>query len=875
MRMPGDCFSPELFTKMAKKIAQLTKVVYTLNSRAEDQETLMLAMKQLHEEDMKRVTRDANDKMVRCQNQVSRQVALLEGALVRERLERFRLEGELRGHRHQQQLEPAGQLVSLCAEMREASVLLRSKLDAFDRLQLHVALAMEGLPANPDPPGMTSSVIVHGQVENDCILRKNDFLRDHCDKLAEENRRMRVNFEGDLAQLRSFYEEKLHSSRRLQLANDASLHASRVDALLLELAHSEQQLDRYCKEARALSDELEKRDKSLKVMDDQASGSQQALLQLTGRLKQSEAALNQLKMSCALYKQDSIAKRDRIASLEATSREQQARIEHLEAEVLQVAPTLARCEAQQKKLADTQEILESTKKELQAKQQKLEDLERRLNSCRDECKCLKLIQAQVKESLSEAEHKIYVLHSELDQKAEALSKKDQEIRSLQISIKDVKEDSRERASGGCTTRPPVGAAVFARAKGRRRRRRRQSSSGEQRGWWRSPSRDALRAESRRGVRSSGLQQRETMSDTANAASPAQEETTQDIQEHEDSVMKMQVMTKNCGKLTVHVQGDMDNLEKKAVFLTVHDIGNNHSSFQDFVDHPCMAEIKQRSVFIHVDVPGQEDNATELPSEFNFPTIQMMGEDLISVLDHLKINLVVGFGEGAGANILVRFALAHPSRVLGLILMHLVSTGVGMMEYFKDKIMNWKLQNVGMNPSAEQYLVLHKFGAEQLEMVDNKERLISDYTEKLKKQINPRNLKRYVESYMNRKDISGLIEANLKSMDVLLVTGSKAAHAQAVQNMYARMDKQKTSLLKVDAVGDVLQESPEKLAQSLLLFVKGLGFLTSITLPGVERQRTFSGGDHKMLGAVGRRHTLSMEDYDIPRTRRTSLTAVQK
>ncbi|KAL3222341.1 hypothetical protein MRX96_028440 [Rhipicephalus microplus] len=652
MRMPGDCFSPELFTKMAKKIAQLTKVVYTLNSRAEDQETLMLAMKQLHEEDMKRVTRDANDKMVRCQNQVCRQVALLEGALVRERLERFRLEGELRGHRHQQQLEPAGQLVSLCAEMREASVLLRSKLDAFDRLQLHVALAMEGLPANPDPPGMTSSVIVHGQVENDCILRKNDFLRDHCDKLAEENRRMRVNFEGDLAQLRSFYEEKLHSSRRLQLANDASLHASRVDALLLELAHSEQQLDRYCKEARALSDELEKRDKSLKVMDDQASGSQQALLQLTGRLKQSEAALNQLKMSCALYKQESIAKRgtyffnfatmlahyvftvgtrpgsqrgeptasphgrnhrdvatwtsqdggdppvsyvssrpwrrqerarvgvapahlyrpfqgrtvedadrrangaclpvpagtrfcecgavvihnshelgklhrhrtqatqpssressqersgaavramlaraaqeadfaqwllrvasghassesppaplsitatvergaagpgetlvaaaltpevasmtleaDRIASLEATSREQQARIEHLEAEVLQVAPTLARCEAQQKKLADTQEILESTKKELQAKQQKLEDLERRLNSCRDECKCLKLIQAQVKESLSEAEHKIYVLHSELDQKAEALSKKDQEIRSLQISIKDVK-----------------------------------------------------------------------------------------------------------------------------------------------------------------------------------------------------------------------------------------------------------------------------------------------------------------------------------------------------------------------------------------------------------------------------------------------------
>ncbi|EEC01163.1 conserved hypothetical protein, partial [Ixodes scapularis] len=338
------------------------------------------------------------------------------------------------------------------------------------------------------------------------------------------------------------------------------------------------------------------------------------------------------------------------------------------------------------------------------------------------------------------------------------------------------------------------------------------------------------------------------------------------------VQKIEVMTKNCGKLTVHVQGDMDNLEKKAVFLTVHDIGNNHTSFQDFVDHPCMSEIKQRSVFIHVDVPGQEDTATELPNDFNFPTIQMMGEDLISVVDHLKINLVVGFGEGAGANILVRFALAHSSRVLGLILMHLVSTGVGMMEYFKDKIMNWKLQNVGMNPSAEQYLVLHKFGAVSFV-------ILNDTRSKPRTQINRRihTASRCTRSSTRRKDTANAVTLRFQqtNMDVLLVTGSKAAHAQAVQNMYARMDKQKTSILKVDAVGDVLQEAPEKLAQSLLLCVKGLGFLTSITLPGVERQRTFSGGDHKMLGAVGRRHTLSMEEYDLPRTRRTSLTAVQK
>lgn len=39
-----------------------------------------------------------------------------------------------------------------------------------------------------------------------------------------------------------------------------------------------------------------------------------------------------------------------------------------------------------------------------------------------------------------------------------------------------------------------------------------------------------------------------------------------------------------------------------------------TSFHDFVEHPTMCEIKERSVFIHVDIPGQEDNATDLADE---------------------------------------------------------------------------------------------------------------------------------------------------------------------------------------------------------------------------------------------------------------------
>lgn len=42
-----------------------------------------------------------------------------------------------------------------------------------------------------------------------------------------------------------------------------------------------------------------------------------------------------------------------------------------------------------------------------------------------------------------------------------------------------------------------------------------------------------------------------------------------------------------------------------------------------------------------------------------------GELLIpTIVDQLELKLVVAMGEGAGANVLGRFALAHPTRALG-------------------------------------------------------------------------------------------------------------------------------------------------------------------------------------------------------------------
>lgn len=117
----------------------------------------------------------------------------------------------------------------------------------------------------------------------------------------------------------------------------------------------------------------------------------------------------------------------------------------------------------------------------------------------------------------------------------------------------------------------------------------------------------------------------------------------------------------------------------------------------------MSEIRLRSVFIHVDVCGQENNASDID---NFPTIQQLGEVvLLKVLDELKIPICVGIGDGAGANILARFALAHPERVLGLVLVNLVSAGVGFLESIKEKF--FAKRRSSQQFASEELIALHK------------------------------------------------------------------------------------------------------------------------------------------------------------------------
>nr|XP_029727721.1 uncharacterized protein ZK1073.1 isoform X2 [Aedes albopictus] len=330
-----------------------------------------------------------------------------------------------------------------------------------------------------------------------------------------------------------------------------------------------------------------------------------------------------------------------------------------------------------------------------------------------------------------------------------------------------------------------------------------------------------------------------------------------------------VKTEKSGELIVTVQGDLSQQEKRAVFLTVHDLGCNHTSFEDFVNSACMIEIKERSCFIHIDVPGHADNAPTLPENFQFPTLQTLGEELITVLDFLHVKYVIGLGEGAGANVLARFGLAHPSRCLGLILINVTGSAASVLDAFKTKFISWKGDEIGQ--SAEDFLLYHKFGYQLVGDNPDKEKIVTEFQSRLHSSLNNKNLKQYVKAFTSREN---LCLKNCK-VDLLLVTGVMSPYAGVVEKMFKDLNKEKVTLLKVERAGDVLADAPAKVAQSILLFCKGQGLLTSVVLPGVDRNRAFStssGGSSD--GTPGGRRLsrgMSMEDYDKPNIRRLSIT----
>jgi pimeloyl-ACP methyl ester carboxylesterase len=294
-----------------------------------------------------------------------------------------------------------------------------------------------------------------------------------------------------------------------------------------------------------------------------------------------------------------------------------------------------------------------------------------------------------------------------------------------------------------------------------------------------------------------------------------------------------------GSMRVVVHGDKHN----PAIVTYHDLGlNSTSCFQGFFNYPDMKVIAKHFCIYHLNALGQQEGASTLPdglgfaepnagAEYVYPTMDELAKMIVTVVDELKIRAFIGFGVGAGANVLSRFALACPERVEALVLVNCSASQAGWIEWGYQKWNAWYLKSGMMTTGVEEYMLWHWFGNKTLE---NNHDLVAVYLDYMKS-INPTNLGHFVSSYIQRTDlgITRELDPSKKgtvknfSCPVMLVAGDYSPHLDDTVAMNSRLDPSNSTWMKFECGGMVLEEAPGKLSEAFRLFLQGMGYVPTV------------------------------------------------
>lgn len=134
----------------------------------------------------------------------------------------------------------------------------------------------------------------------------------------------------------------------------------------------------------------------------------------------------------------------------------------------------------------------------------------------------------------------------------------------------------------------------------------------------------------------------------------------------------------------------------------------------------------------------------------YPTMDELCSQLLFVMSHFGLKSIIGFGVGAGANILVRFALIHPDKVGALCLVNCSSTQAGWIEWGYQSMNARNLRSKGMTQGVLDYLMWHHFGRSPEERNLD---LVQTYKSYFERSINPVNLALFIDSYVKRTDLN--------------------------------------------------------------------------------------------------------------------------
>mmetsp|Transcript_30703 Transcript_30703/g.77029 ORF Transcript_30703/g.77029 Transcript_30703/m.77029 type:complete len:348 (-) Transcript_30703:71-1114(-) len=274
-----------------------------------------------------------------------------------------------------------------------------------------------------------------------------------------------------------------------------------------------------------------------------------------------------------------------------------------------------------------------------------------------------------------------------------------------------------------------------------------------------------------------------------------------------------------GFVQAYTVGDV---QQDTVLLTYHDIGLDHTScFAAFLQHPGIRAALGHFAVLHIDAPGQEENATPLSNDSSFVTCQQMAEQVIEVCRTLRVSRVVGLGLGLGGNILLRAALLAPSLVSGLILVGPTAQSSGWAEWIYQGIGTYTLSWFGITTRVLDQLCARYLPDTALqEHPDRYAELRHTIASK-----QPINLMKFIQANSHKTPIEDQL-SKVRCPSILFV-GEYSYYGDDTLLVFSKLRPELSELVQLRSHAHLLtDEAPHHMSQPLALFVAGLNLSTA-------------------------------------------------
>ncbi|EDL05096.1 mCG142605, isoform CRA_a, partial [Mus musculus] len=371
-------YSQDMHLKMSKKIAQLTKVIYALNTRNDEHDAAIQALKDAHEEEIQQILAETREKILLYKSKVTeeldlrRKIQVLEASLEDHMKMKQEALTEFEAYKRRvedmqlcAEAQHVQRIVTMSREVEEIRKKFEERLRSFGQLQVQFEndkqAALEDLRTThrlevqellKSQQNHSSSVKL-GQEKAEGLHRMEvEALNNTVKELRLEKKQLIEEYEGKLSKAQVFYERELDNLKRSQLFTAESLQASRdkeadlrkefqgQEAILRKtIGKLKTELQMVQDEASSLLDKCQKlqmalatAENNVQVLQKQLDDAKEGEMALLSKHKEVESELAAARERLQEQASDLVLKASHIGMLQATQMTQEVTIKDLESE---------------------------------------------------------------------------------------------------------------------------------------------------------------------------------------------------------------------------------------------------------------------------------------------------------------------------------------------------------------------------------------------------------------------------------------------------------------------------------------------------------------------------------------------------------------